>query len=73
VAEQNGIRQSALPKQMQLVFARCEIYRPEILRRDFTVSSHGKCGIDKRAVPAHEKKTPNALATASKLCLTCNI
>jgi hypothetical protein len=29
---------------MQLVFTRSEIYRPELLRRDFAVGGHGEGG-----------------------------
>jgi hypothetical protein len=44
VAEQNCIGLSALAKQMQLVFARSEIHRPELLRRDLAVGGHGEGG-----------------------------
>jgi hypothetical protein len=50
MAEKNRIRQSALAKQMQLVFTRGEIYRTKILCRDFAVGGHRKSGNDKRAV-----------------------
>jgi hypothetical protein len=35
---------------MQLVFTRSEIYRPEILRRDLSVSGHGKSCNDEWAI-----------------------
>jgi hypothetical protein len=56
VAEQNRIRQGALAKQVQLVFRRSEIYRPEILRRDFAVGCHCESGNDEWAAATHEKE-----------------
>ena len=49
VTEQDRIRERALPKQMQLVFARSEIDRPEIPGGDFAINRHGKRGADEWA------------------------
>ncbi len=47
VPDQHGIGQSALAKQVQLVFARGEVDRREILRGDFAVHRHREGGRDK--------------------------
>src|SRR3954467_5266129 len=50
VAEQNRICQSALPKEMQLVFTRSKIYRSEVLRGDLAVGRHRKSSNDEWAI-----------------------
>jgi hypothetical protein len=48
VPNQNRISQSALAKQMQLVFARSKINWPEVFRGDFAVHGHGESGGNER-------------------------
>src|SRR4030095_1297311 len=48
-SDQSRIGRSALPKQMQLVFARCEIYRRQILRGNLAIDSHSEGGDDEWA------------------------
>ena len=48
MADQDGIREGALSKQVQLIFARSEIDRPEIPGGYFAVHGHGKRGADER-------------------------
>jgi hypothetical protein len=67
VAEQNRIGKSTLAKQMQLVFTRSEIYRPEVLRGDFAVNGHCEGGNDEWAfscLPHREKNLPRPTSNA---------
>jgi hypothetical protein len=50
VPDQYRISRSALPKQVQLVFARCEIYRRQILRGNLAIDSHGEGSNDEWAL-----------------------
>jgi hypothetical protein len=49
MADQDRISECTLVKQVQLIFARGEIDRPEIPGGDFAVHRHGKCGADEWA------------------------
>jgi hypothetical protein len=60
VPKQNRIRQSALAKQMQLVFARSEINRRQVFCGHFAIGSHGKSGDDKWAFAASPHREENA-------------
>jgi hypothetical protein len=66
VSDQDRVAESALPQQMHLVFARSEIDRRKVSRRDFAIHRHGESGDDERPLTLlfHEKenaqrRTPN--------------
>ena len=61
VTDQHRIAKRALPKQMQLVFARSEIDRRKIARRNFAIDRHGESGDDKGplTLASHRRKTLN--------------
>src|SRR6266542_3053054 len=70
VPNQNRISQSALAKQMQLVFTGSEINRREAPRRDLAIGSHGEGGKDEWALTlaVYHSASPSSCSSVITSC-----